>query len=164
MDLNDLFSKAGPALVFMLAVWFLTLLIRRVCERAFPGIAAKGTKWSDIVLPVLPLLLGTAFALVMKKFPILRDLPSTGTRAMYGFVAGAASGVVYRILKSIVKSKYGVELSIPPGAIQGAEVTITVPKSELPKIDVHPAKPEVELPDSQKPTDPAIDAPKGEDL
>jgi len=172
MDLNELAGQAGPPVIFMLAVWFLTLLVRRVVEHAWPRLMNKGTWWTDIALPCLPYALGAGFAVVMYKFPGLDKLPSPGTRALYGLVGGAMSGLVYRIVKSVAKKRYGVELSMPPDAVAGAQVTVEVPKDQLPKIDVHyPSKTENEdlppsnngeLPDSQKPTDPAIDKPEGD--
>ncbi len=172
MDLNELAGQAGPPIIFMLAVWFLTLLVRRVIEHVWPRLTNKGTWWSDIVLPCLPYALGAGFAIVMHKFPGLDGLPSWGTRALYGLVGGAMSGLVYRIVKSVAKKKYGVELSMPPGAVAGAQVLVNVPQNQLPKLDVHyPGKTENEnlpvnngeTPDSQKPTDPAIDVAKGVD-
>lgn len=160
MDLNDVVSKGAPAFVFMLAVWFITLTVRHVMEKLFPSLTNKGTWWEDIILPTLPVALGMVMAIVMHKFPILSTLPTKGTRALYGIVGGAGSSLVYRIVKSIVKSKYGVDLSIPPGAIAGATVTVDVPKNDLPKIEAHYQAEGEHLPDSQKPTDPEIDAPK----
>ena len=164
MDLNDIPEKLGPALIFMLAVWFLTLAVRRIIEHLWPKLVHRGTWWEDIALPTLPYALGASFAIVMHKFPGLEALPSWGTRALYGLVGGALSGLTYRIVKTIAKKKYGVELSMPPGAIAGASVVVDVPASQLPKIDVHyPGKTENEnLPDSQKPTDPGSEPPKGD--
>jgi hypothetical protein len=161
MDLNELAGQAGPPVIFMLAVWFLTLVVRRVMEHIWPRLANKGTWWSDIVLPSLPYALGVGFAVTMYKFPGLDKLPTAGTRALYGLVGGALSGLVYRIVKAVAKKKYGVELSMPPDAVAGAQVLVNVPENQLPKIEVHQAKTE-DLPDSQKPTDPSIDAPEGD--
>ena len=172
MDFNEIAANAGPPVIFMLAVWFMTLTVRRIVEHLAPAVTRKGTWWTDVVLPTLPFALGAGFGIVMHKFPGLDKFPTWGTRALYGLVGGAMSGLLYRVVKALAKKKYGVELSMPPGAVSGATVTVTVPPSELPKIDVHyPPAPDsqvhevhppppaalpkpVEEPDSQKPTDP----------
>jgi len=132
----------------MLAIWFLTLGVRRVVEKSWPAVAAK-TFWKDVLLPLLPIALGAGFAVVMYKFPFLDKLPSPGTRAFYGCVAGGCSATLYRILKAVVKKTYGVELSVSPGPVAGT------PAVEVPKADAVPSveKPadEVEAPDEITP-------------
>lgn len=153
MDLNVIASSAGPPIVFMLAIWFLTLGFRRVLEKTWPSITNK-TFWKEVFLPLMPPVLGAICAVVMYKFPFLDKLPSMGTRAFYGFVAGGCSGFLYRILKAVVKKTYGVELSTPPGAVAGT-VMVDIPKDQLAKIDIHESteKPddEIEAPDEITP-------------
>lgn len=164
MDLNVIASSAGPPLVFMLAIWFLTLTVRRLVEMFLLKSAKEHTYWKNGVLPALPIALGAGFAAVMWKFPFLNTLPSMGTRAFYGCVGGGCSGVLYRIVKTIVKKQYGVEVSVYPTAIAGT-LEVKIPASELPKIDTHyPGKSEnEELPDSDGPTLPALPVPLPDD-
>jgi len=137
MDLNLIASASGPPIVFMLAIWFFTLSVRRVVEHFFPKLGGKGTLWSDLVLPILPIVLGGLFAVTMYKFPFLDKLPSWGTRAFYGCVAGGGSGVLYRVIRTILKKKYGVNLSSPPGVVDGTPA-VEIPADAPPTVDEEP--------------------------
>jgi hypothetical protein len=137
MDLNVIASSAGPPIVFMLAIWFFTLSVRRVVRHFFPRLDEKGTLWSELVLPILPIVLGGLFAVVMHKFPFLDKLPSWGTRAFYGCVAGGGSGVLYRVIRVVLKKKYGVHLSTPPGVVEGTPA-VEIPVDAPPAVDEEP--------------------------
>jgi hypothetical protein len=61
--------------------------------------------WSDLILPILPMLLGSGGALLISTFPYPNDLTTAGSRFVFGLVAGLMSGLFYRIIKSLVASK-----------------------------------------------------------
>ncbi len=61
--------------------------------------------WSDLILPILPMILGSGGALLISTFPYPNDLTTTGSRFVFGLVAGLMSGLFYRIIKSLVASK-----------------------------------------------------------
>jgi len=145
MDLNLLVSSAGPPVVFMLAIWFFTFGIRRVVEKTWPGVVTR-VMWQDVVLPMMPPLLGAFCAAVMYKFPFLDRLPTWGTRAFYGCVGGGGSGVLYRVIKALVKARYGVNLSMTPEASSG------VPAVVIPK--------DAPIPEDEEITDPQAAAPE----
>ena len=150
MDLNLIASSAGPPIVFMLAMWFLTLAFRRVIEKTWPYVAPK-TYWKDVVLPVMPPALGAACAVAMHKFPFLDTLPSWGTRAFYGLVAGGCSGFLYRILKAVVKKTYGVNLSGHPGALE-QPAAVVIPENPVPVVEEaeEPTNPNNVVPSDKK--------------
>lgn len=61
--------------------------------------------WSELFLPILPMLLGATGSLLITSFPYPNDLTSAGGRFVFGLVAGLMSGLFYRIIKAMVSSK-----------------------------------------------------------
>jgi len=107
--LNTLLS--WQFIVFGLAVASALFVFRRVIEY-FLDIYFKLDKqsklyklWSDLILPILPMVLGAVGALSISSFPYPNDLTTTGSRFVFGLVAGLMSGLFYRVIKSLVNSK-----------------------------------------------------------
>lgn len=61
--------------------------------------------WSELLLPILPMLLGSGGALLITSFPYPNNLTSAGSRFVFGLVAGLMSGLFYRVIKSVINSK-----------------------------------------------------------
>ncbi len=69
-------------------------------------IEAKNSKlWKELILPVLPVLLGPTAAYLAKTYPYPGGLTSGSARVAFGLVAGLLSGLVYRVLKSALGYK-----------------------------------------------------------
>jgi len=107
--LNTLLS--WQFIVFGLAVAAALFVFRKIVEY-FLNIYFKLDKqsklykfWTELLLPVLPMLLGSTGALAISSFPYPNDLSTTGSRFVFGLVAGLMSGLFYRIIKSIVSNK-----------------------------------------------------------
>jgi hypothetical protein len=107
--LNTLFS--WQFIVFGLAVVAALFVFRKVAEY-FLNIYFKVDKqsklyklWSDLILPILPMLLGSLGALLISSFPYPNDLTTAGSRFVFGLVAGLMSGLFYRVIKSFLANK-----------------------------------------------------------
>jgi hypothetical protein len=71
----------------------------------------KNKLWNDVLLPVIPLIVGTIFALVAKQYPY-PNITSVSGRFVFCCAAALLSGLVYRIFKSILISKVIAEPNI----------------------------------------------------
>ena len=67
---------------------------------------SKNSKlWKELILPVLPVVLGPTAAFLAKQYPYPNGLSSGSARVAFGLVAGLLSGLVYRVLKSALGYK-----------------------------------------------------------
>jgi hypothetical protein len=95
-------------LLFCLAIAAVLFMIRRVFEYLMETrqIGAKNSKlWKELILPVLPVVLGPTAAFFAKTYPYPNGLDSSSARVAFGLVAGLLSGLVYRVLKSALGYK-----------------------------------------------------------
>lgn len=95
-------------LLFCLAIAAVLFVIRRVAEYAMANwkSAAKESKvWKELILPILPVFLGPVAAFFAKQYPYPDGLTSNSARVAFGLVAGLLSGLVYRVLKSMLTYK-----------------------------------------------------------
>jgi hypothetical protein len=90
-------------LLFCLAIAAVLFIIRRIFEYLMETrhIDARNSKlWKDLILPVLPVVLGPTAAYFAKAYPYPAGLNDGSSRVAFGLVAGLLSGLVYRVLKS----------------------------------------------------------------
>lgn len=65
--------------------------------------ASKESKlWNDLLMPILPVLLGAFGALLFKTYPYPDGLVTTGGRVIFGLVAGLLSTLFYRVIKALM--------------------------------------------------------------
>lgn len=93
-------------LVLCLALSALIFAIRRLVEFRF-NTFTKGTLWRDLILPLLPLVLGTLIPLAAPMLPVPEGFASTSGRVLFGLTAGFLSGFVYRWVKAAFHAKVG---------------------------------------------------------
>jgi len=92
-------------LFFCLFVWGLSLIFRKLFEYFFKSITLK-RYWRELILPILPILIGTILSVLIKEYPYPSPFDSSASaRLFFGFVAGGASGYVYRIIKAFLMNK-----------------------------------------------------------
>lgn len=94
--------------LFSLAVTALIYFVRTTAEYVVANWkpAAKQSKlWTDLLLPLLPVIVGPLTAVLVKTFPYPSGLTTTGSRFLFGLVAGLISGLLYRVVKSLLFSK-----------------------------------------------------------
>lgn len=96
---SDLFT--WPVLFFCVGLYLITEIFRRVGNR----LLAKSEKglwwWREVVLVVLPALIGALFALGMTRYPYPQGVNSDGVRFFFGLVCGGCNSLVVRVAKSI---------------------------------------------------------------
>lgn len=96
--------------VFSLAIASIIFVIRTTVEYFIKNTKFSTKKmWQDLFLPILPVLIGALFAFLVKSYPYPNNLTSTGNRVVFGVVAGLLSGLLYRVIKSLVSQKIGSE-------------------------------------------------------
>jgi len=67
--------------------------------------------WNNLVLPVMPIVLGVVAAILLKKFPYpgftadATGVVLRGDRIIFGLVAGTFSTLMYRVIKSLFYQK-----------------------------------------------------------
>ena len=86
-------------LLFCLAISALTYVIRLIVEYCFSvkNIVPKDNHaWNELILPILPIVLGCVSALLAKKYPFPDQITSYSGRAVFGLVAGSFSTIVWR--------------------------------------------------------------------
>ena len=93
--------------VFGLCVAAVMFAIRKAVEYVlFTWKGKKNSKiWSDLLLPILPLFVGTLGAYAITSYPYPEELSTNGGRAAFGLVAGLMSGLFYRIVKALLLQK-----------------------------------------------------------
>jgi hypothetical protein len=135
---TDITQLLSPTLLYMLFCYFVTLFIRKGLELWKPRLK-DNTEWRDF-LPVLPVVIGIAFAYV-PKYPIPAVfIASWASKGMWGFVTGALSTWAFAILQAVFKRMFGVDIgtwnkSIRPGPVPGT-LPIDVPPSTTLRMDV----------------------------
>jgi hypothetical protein len=100
---------------FALAIAAMTFVIRKVVEFTIdhPGIPTGSmTKedrfWKELVLPISPVLLGGVVGFLAQMYPFPEGIVSASARVVFGMVAGLLSGLLYRIVKGTLVSKFDV--------------------------------------------------------
>jgi hypothetical protein len=96
--------------MFCIGIFFVTAIVRRAVEIYLPGFAARN-QWKKVWLPSLPVIIGSSAAAIMHAYPFLSSLPTWGTRAFYGAVAGGLSSFMYKVLQAVIQAKLGVKVS-----------------------------------------------------
>lgn len=99
-------------MLFSLAVAGVTFILRKVIEYYAKNIT-KNTAWEDLVLPIFPLVLGCLMGKLMTAYPYPDGLNSVGGRVIFGLVVGMFSGLVYRVLNSLLNVKAENPTSVP---------------------------------------------------
>jgi hypothetical protein len=100
--MSELFSVAF--LVFALAIAALTFVVRKVVEFSTTT-RGQNRIWRDLILPVLPILIGTLLAMPSAFAPFAAPFSGMLGRMLVGAVAGLLSGFVFRWAKAFLKRK-----------------------------------------------------------
>jgi phosphoglycerol transferase MdoB-like AlkP superfamily enzyme len=102
-------------ILFGLAVAGIVYVVRILVEY-FIQLAKKDPKtskfWSELVLPILPVVLGAVAAVKFKSFPYPDGLVTRGDRIIFGLVAGLLSTLLYRVVKGLLNVKEGSQQTI----------------------------------------------------
>lgn len=116
MDVNA-FAKAifNPQTIYLcLAIYVLTYLIRRIFEGTWKVLVQQGEVkkgslsvriWAEVVVPVLPIILGGTLSFAAKTF-VWPDyaMKTKLARVIYGCICGLFSAFVYNRIRGWLKS------------------------------------------------------------
>jgi hypothetical protein len=89
-------------LLFCLAVSAVIFPIRTVVDYVLKSMNKSSSIWRDVILPILPVIVGTLMGWKLTTFPYPDGVSSVDFRLVFGLVAGSLSGVVYRMIKAMV--------------------------------------------------------------
>jgi len=109
--LQTLFS--WQFLIFGIAVAAIMFVVRRTVEYGLANwtAASKESKlWNDLLLPILPVLLGAFGALIFKNYPYPDGLTTGSSRFIFGLVAGLLSTLFYRVIKALMFQRINTSL------------------------------------------------------
>ena len=118
-------------LIFCLAIAAITFVIRKIVEFILdkPSVPASKSSvlWTDLILPILPVVLGCICGLAAKKYPYPDGLNFISGRVAFGLVAGLLSTLVYRVVNSFLLAKIAmVQQPAQPQPTVGAAVGTAV--------------------------------------
>lgn len=102
----DPFSSFFSAsfLFYCFAIFAITFIVRTIVEY-FIHSAKTSNVWNNLLLPLLPLLMGGISGIFAKMYP---DPLGTSifARETFGLTAGLLSGLVYKMLKGYLKTQF----------------------------------------------------------
>jgi Ca2+/Na+ antiporter len=109
-------------ILFGLAVAAVVFVIRRVVEyfMSFKTDPKTLNFWNELVLPIMPVIVGPVSALLITSFPYPDGLVTKPSRFIFGLVTGLLSGLMYRVFKSLLFQK-----------IQGVAQAVGVPTTTV---------------------------------
>lgn len=98
-------------LLACLAIAAVTFVVRKFADYMIETHTSsnKNNKlWTDLILPIFPVVFGSVTAIFAKGLPFPDGITTGSARFTCGLVAGLLSGLVYRVIKSFLKTKGGV--------------------------------------------------------
>lgn len=127
-------------LMFCIAVFAITIVIRRIVEYALANnkfFAKESKLWRDVILPTLPVFVGIVFAVIAKKYPYPVDMSATSARVSWGLAGGLLSGLGYRVVNSFIVAFITSKVpnaqindpNILPDPVSSVVTTIPVPQN-----------------------------------
>lgn len=91
-------------LLFSLATNVLIFIIRTIMEYCFKNLPNVGI-WDKLFLPIAPSITGGVGGWLIKQYPYPDGISSLDARILFGVVAGFLSGLLYQIIKGMLKSR-----------------------------------------------------------
>lgn len=97
-------------MLFCLGIASITFVVRSTVEHLLVG--AKNIRvWKELILPIFPVIVGALVSGFATSYPYPDGFDSTSGRTMFGLVAGLLSGLLYRVIKSLLSSKITITAS-----------------------------------------------------
>jgi len=91
-------------MLFCLGIAAITFVVRSTVENAFVRLS-EAKIWKELILPIFPVIMGAIISAFATSYPYPEGFDSTSGRTMFGLVAGLLSGLLYRVIKSLLTSK-----------------------------------------------------------
>ncbi len=125
--LSEFWKLLWPwSIVYSLAVYLITYCIRLIVEKAWPKFKEPTSWWSEVVIHIVPLLLGGIFVQIANLIPA-NVSPSRFVTVIYGVVLGGFCGFTYMMagkVQGVLQAKAEAAL---PAALKAAEDKTPVP-------------------------------------
>ncbi len=105
-------------LIFGTAVAAIMFVIRKIIEYAIVNwtpLSKESKLWNDLILPILPVIIGSCGALLFKTYPYPDGLTTSGGRFIFGLVAGLLSTLIYRVTKAMINQKISGAAAVVTG-------------------------------------------------
>jgi hypothetical protein len=99
-----------PTLLLSIGIYVVVRVIRRIVEGGlFRHRLRDKFYWREVIVPIFPVVVGAIWGAVHTNFPYPEGLNGRGSHALYGLVCGFFSGLVYRIITSVVGKRWPTE-------------------------------------------------------
>jgi hypothetical protein len=140
--LQTLFS--WQFVLFGMSVAAVMFVIRKIVEYLIStrtDLAKNSKLWNDLILPILPVVLGAVGALTIKQYPYPYGLTTNASRFIFGLVAGLLSTLLYRVFKALLFQKNDGENQYVPSTSQQVTtntINIAQPGNSTPDNPVDP--------------------------
>jgi len=95
-------------MLFCLAISAITYVITMIVEyslNAHSIIPQENHVWSHLILPILPVILGSGIALLAKQYPYPAGITNVSGRFVFGLVSGLLATLVWRWVKAVITGK-----------------------------------------------------------
>lgn len=91
-------------------VYVFRLLAEYMMENVWPfskwaSVNKEQKLWRGFILPVLPVLVGQLMAFLVTSYPYPEGFNTSGTRWIFGLVAGFSSGLIVKIYNEVLSGK-----------------------------------------------------------
>jgi hypothetical protein len=101
--------------LFGLGVYTFSVTLRKLLEGLFNKFdLAHNYYWRSVLLPVLPPLIGVVWGALPTKYPYPEVLSGRMGHAVFGLVCGFFSSLIYRVVKSLMVKKWGIQIEEAP--------------------------------------------------
>lgn len=99
-------------LVLCVGITAITFIFKTIIEYSIlnnpnmPG-NSRSRFWRDLVLPLLPIILGVLFAIFAKSFPYPAVMTEIYSKFLFGISAGLLSPTLYRVIRAMLWKNVG---------------------------------------------------------
>ena len=94
--------------LFCVAVSAITFIVRSTVDYILNNtghLAKDNHLWTNLILPILPIVLGPVGAFFAEQYPYPLEITSASGRIAFGLCAGLLAGLVWRWIKAVIGNK-----------------------------------------------------------
>lgn len=105
-------------LIFGVGVVAVVFVLRKIGEYGLANwkpLMKESKLWNDLLMPILPIIVGALGALAIRSYPYPNNLTSGGSRFVFGLGAGLLSTVLYRLITALISQRISAAISQNPG-------------------------------------------------
>jgi hypothetical protein len=124
-------------IIFAVAIMAVVHVIRMFAEYGLSNwkpLMKESKLWNDLIMPILPIVVGVLGALVIKSYPYPNNLTATGSRFIFGLGAGMLASTLFRFVMASINQKIHTIIQQDPAAAIAAAAAEKNAKSSSPVI------------------------------